>query len=183
MSLFGPRKLIQSYEDAVALIEAGDAYLATKEQYDGPVTQTPLKNVLELDHAIYTAFAKVAESGNLKEFVCGPFTEWDGTSHGMFMDGMVFSTLRRPFMDALQHHRDDDGASYLWAFVTRWQSFMVLNPTVEVTQIWTITEGDVEDEFDSKEAMDAALEKRSFAARSYGQATRVKPVAPSLSNV
>ncbi len=178
MPLFGPRKLIQSYEDAVALIEAGDARLVTKGAWqDTSTSDTPLKNSLELDHAIYAAFARVVEP-NLKQFICGPFGEWDGTSRGIFYDGMVFSTLRQPFMDALQHHRDEDGAAWLWAFVTRWQSFMVLSPAVKVTQPWVLgLDDESEQEFETYEALAAACEAAATSKWSWaGQVTRIKPV-------
>lgn len=181
MPLFGPRKLIQSYDEAVALIEAGDARLVIKSAWqDKTSSDTPLKNSLELDHAIYTAFAKTANSGDLKSFICGPFGEWDGTSHGVFYDGMVFGTLRQPFMDALQHHRNPDGAAWLWAFVTRWQSFMVLSPAVKVVEIWVLgLDDETEQEFESAEACNAARESNPTSKWSwYGPATRIKPVTP-----
>lgn len=175
--MFGPSKLIQTYDEAVALIEAGDARLVTKTRYDAPEASVPLQNRLELDHAIYTAFAVDAER-HVKSFVCGPFGNWDGTSEGMFYDGMCFGVLRQPFMDALQHHRDADGARWLWAFVTRWQSFMVLNPTVKVVSVWVVSDEDgVEHEFDSYEAMCEARDARPLTGiRRSGEVTRIRPV-------
>lgn len=179
MSLFGPSKLIQTYDEAVALIETGEARLVTSERYDDAKTSVPLANRLELDHAIYTAFARHAP-GNVKSFVCGPFGDWDGTHpDGMYCDGMVFGVMRQPFMDALQHHRDEDGARWLWAFVTRWQSFMVLNPTVKVVQVFAVSDDGGEEEFDTYEDMAAARDQMpmpSTGVRTSGQVTRIKAV-------
>ncbi len=130
--MFGT-KTVQSYDAALTLIEQGHAELLIHERYSGdprPATwsdedwahytekRIPVEDRWQLRREVYDLFAPVAEK-DLKPFVCGPFGDWDGST-GYCCDGAVFVHLRDPFMAALQHFRDDDGARYLFAFLTQW---------------------------------------------------------------
>lgn len=172
--MFEP-KHTQSYESALAVIESGDAYLATLESYN-PLklkNERALKNHLELERELYVRFAAIAEKWT-KEFVCGPFGEWDGTSRGMFYDGIVFGIHRQAFIDCLQHHHQKDAARYLWDFLTEYGTLMVLGPSVEVREISVVHYIDgSEREFETdEEAVVACSPGSNWASR--GSCLRVK---------
>ncbi len=126
-------KPVQSYDEALAALANGGRLLVHQNSYGGqprPADWTveewsrwsPQLVSISDPHAfgrqIYALFAPVAEK-HVKEFVCGPYHEWDGTG-GHYYDGACFAFQRPAFMEALQHHRDEDGARYLWAFLTGW---------------------------------------------------------------
>ncbi len=173
----------QSYDSALAVTEAGGAQLVRLHWQEQPSVQIPVANELELDHLLYTRFAEVAPK-EMQSFICGPFGNWDGTSQGVWYDGMVFGTLRQPFIDALQHFRADDGARYIWDFLTEWEALAVLGPSVEVRRFESVWTRDGEDGklsqhlFATIEEADAFC-KNGWASRS--GAMKVVPVGQLLS--
>ena len=119
------RPQIQTYAEALEVIASGDATLHAT--YSDPI---PIKNRLDFDHQLYVLFAQIAPT-NMQAFICGPFGNWDGTSQGMFYDGLVFALARQPFIGALQHHCDEDGARYIWDFLSAYNGTHVLGPLYE----------------------------------------------------
>lgn len=127
-------KNVQSWEHALQRLNQGDARLLvhkhwhekdtkpdnwTDEEWMGWTEQLiPLTTEYDFGWKIYDLFAPEGPR-NVQSFVCGPFGSWDGST-SPYMDGMVFGTLRQPFMDALQHFREEDGEKYLWVFLTQW---------------------------------------------------------------
>ncbi len=123
-------KPIQSYQDAVTILEAG-GQLSVKVAYDGKseMLGQVISEVVtqgQLDQELYNRFADLVQTGDhLKHFVCGVCAEWDGTTHEVY-DGSCFYHLRPAFMDALMHHPKEDGASYIWTFLANWYSSLVV---------------------------------------------------------
>lgn len=124
--MWGRKTKTQTYDQALEVVAAGGASLA--DTYT--VHATDLKNKADLDHRLYTIFAEEAPK-HMQAFICGPFGNWDGTSQGVFYDGMVFGTERQSFIDALQHHRSEDGACYIWDFLLGFRSIHVFSPLYE----------------------------------------------------
>lgn len=166
----------QSYDEVLDLIQAGNAELVIHNRYDSstPETRIPLSNSLQLDHELYTRFASMAP-GHVKDFVCGMCREWDGTSKGVFYDGLVFSMLREFFINALKYHNHEDGASYLWEFLTGWESLTVLGPSVEVRHPVLVTFRDgSESLFNTEEEAEKACASKEWGSR--GKIFKVVPI-------
>lgn len=164
--MFGPKTQTQTYDEALEVIANGDATLHLG--YEEP---TKVANKAELAHRLYTTFAALAPR-HMQEFICGPFGNWDGTSRGVMYDGMVFATARQPFIDALQHHRDNDGARYVWGFLLAFRGAHVLSPLYEKVEYSYIRWADgTETEYATREEVDkvwtSGVEGRASTSGSY----------------
>lgn len=169
----------QTYDQALEIIAAGNARLVTtppRYASDSTVPDQPLKNATELEWELRKRFAEVAPK-HVQAFVCGPFGNWDGTSRGCFMDGMVFGALRQPFMDALQHFHTQDAARYLWGFVTEWQTFVVVGPGYELRDVYRVVyRNGSERLFSTYDAALAEFRREGSDGYTCGGARRVLPV-------
>lgn len=125
--MFTP-KPTQPYSAALDLVTRGGACLLVQESYTDGTDPAhapkliPLKDVVDLRHEVYTRFAPIAER-NVRSFVCGPFSDWDGRRPNvLYCDGSCFFTHRSSFMAALCAFgdREDAGPAALFSFLTEW---------------------------------------------------------------